>query len=301
MVCFTPLAEQRAIASYLDGETERIDALIEKKERQIASLQEKRSALISSLVTGQLSLVRNRETGRVRTIRDEEMRSMAEDPRFEILVDCSVKKNSAVEWLGQIPEHWKVKRLKYSADLINYKLDGKESDLPYTGLEHIEPWTGKHIAENEDFSSESLASHFRRGDVLFGKLRPYLAKVHAAATEGLCSSELLVLRPKEVIQNFLFNYMLNSDFITVVDSSTYGAKMPRASWDFIGNLSVLIPPLAEQHAIASYLDAETSRLDGLVEKIEASMELLREYRSALISAAVTGRIRVCEEESMEVE
>ena len=81
-------------------------------------------------------------------------------------------KSSGVAWLGDVPEHWEVRRLKYSADLINRKVNGAEADLPYMGLEHIESWTGKHLGQNGDASSDGQANLFQRGDVLFGKLRP---------------------------------------------------------------------------------------------------------------------------------
>ena len=196
-------------------------------------------------------------------------------------------RQSGIEWLGKIPAHWEVRRLKYTADLVNVKVDGADNDLPYTGLEHIESWTGKRISPNGDTTSEGQANLYRRGDVLFGKLRPYLAKAHAADSDGICTGELLVLRPKVVQQKFLVDYVLNPDFVAIVDSSTYGAKMPRANWDFIGNLPTLVPSLDEQRAIAAFLDRETARIDTLVEKKRRQIELLQAKRSALISHAVT--------------
>ncbi|GMT42255.1 MAG: hypothetical protein IEMM0002_0666 [bacterium] len=248
----------------MDRGTGRIDELIKKKERQIELLKEKRAALISHAVTKGLN------------------------PNAKM-------KPSGIPWLGNIPEHWDAYRLKYCADLINEKVDGNESELPYTGLEHIESWTGKRIASNNGTSSDGQASQFRHGDVLFGKLRPYLAKVLRADDEGICTGELLVLRPDLLIQDFLFYYMLMRDFITIVDSSTYGAKMPRANWEFIANLPVVVPAEEEQRTIAVFLDRETGRIDTLVEKVRGSIEKLREYRTALISAAVTGKIDVRKE------
>jgi len=262
------IPEQRTIAAFLDRETGRIDTLIEKKERQVELLQEKRAALISHTVTKGL------------------------DPDVKM-------KDSGVEWLGEVPEHWNIERLKYCVTLINEKVDGRESILPYTGLENIESWTGRLILREEVSTSEGQSNRFEIGDVLFGKLRPYLAKVLRAKEHGICTGELLVFRPKDVSQDYIFRYMLARDFISIVDSSTYGAKMPRASWDFIGDIPVLLPIEAEQRAIAAFLDHETGRIDTLEKKVRESIEKLSEYRTAFISAAVTGKIDVRKEESHE--
>jgi len=196
-------------------------------------------------------------------------------------------RDSGVEWLGEVPEGWNMERLKYCATLINEKVDGRESNLPYTGLENIESWTGRLIPSEEISTSEGQSNIYEPEDVLFGKLRPYLAKVLSAKEHGICTGELLVLRPKDVSQDYLFRYMLARDFISIVDSSTYGAKMPRASWDFIGDLPVLLPTEAEQRAIAAFLDSETGRIDTLIEKKERQIKLLQEKRATLISHAVT--------------
>ncbi len=204
-------------------------------------------------------------------------------------------KDSGVERRGEVPAGWPTKRLKYCVRLCNEKLDGQAAELPYTGLEHIESWTGRRIIPSEGTEADGEVNTFRPGDVLFGKLRPYLAKVYRAREDGVCTGELLVLRPIQFEQGFLFYIMLSREFVSVVDSSTYGAKMPRASWDFIGSLPVPVPSADEQRAIAAFLDRETARIDALVEKIKTSINLLREYRTALISAAVTGTIDVGKE------
>jgi len=150
-------------------------------------------------------------------------------------------KDSGIEWLGEVPAHWDVLRLKYSAELVNEKVNGADDELLYTGLEHIVSWTGNRLTTDAETSSDGQTSIHRAGDVLFGKLRPYLAKAYAAESDGVCTGELLVLRPKALLQCFLRDYLLNPSLISVVDSSTYGAKMPRANWDFIGNLPALCP------------------------------------------------------------
>lgn len=194
---------------------------------------------------------------------------------------------SGVSWLQKKPSHWRIKRLKFSTDLINNKVRVEDSPLPYLGLEHIESWTGRKI-NGEISNSEGLASSFVVGDVLFGKLRPYLAKVYLAQQDGLISSEALVVRSKDELHaEFLKYYMLSRDFINIVDSSTYGSKMPRASWDFIGNLPVLLPDVEEQKVIARFLDFKTAQIDSLIAKKKALLDKLVEKRTALISHAVT--------------
>lgn len=196
-------------------------------------------------------------------------------------------RDSNVPWIQSVPSHWTQKRLKFVVELVNQKQSVDQSDLPYIGLEHIESWTGRKI-DGEISQSEGLASTYASGDVLFGKLRPYLAKIHMTDTPGLVSSEALVIRPSsDISSSFLKYYFLSRDFINTVDSSTYGSKMPRASWDYIGNLPLLIPSAQEQQAIVGFLDQKTSQIDALIAKKQALLEKLDEQRTALISQAVT--------------
>lgn len=196
-------------------------------------------------------------------------------------------RDSGVEWIKRIPAHWHSKRLKFSVSLINEKVEAESSELSYMGLEHIESWSGKRI-EDSTASSEGVATKFLPKDVLFGKLRPYLAKVHLASHEGLASTEALILRSQpEVSAAYLRYFLVSKDFINIVDSSTYGSKMPRASWDFIGNLPMLHPSLPEQQTIARFLDHKTAQIDALIAKKEALLQKLAEKRTALISQAVT--------------
>ncbi|WP_419622926.1 restriction endonuclease subunit S [Thiolapillus sp.] len=198
-------------------------------------------------------------------------------------------RDSGVQWLGEMPSHWETRRLKYAAPLRNIKIIAGESHLPYVGLENIESWSGKYLVQDAANDLEGLSSRFYPGDVLFGKLRPYLAKAFLADFEGMCSSELLVLQGKGVQPEFLVRFMLSVGFIREVDSSTYGAKMPRASWDFIGNLPVTLPPTEEQSTIAAFLDEKTTQIDQLIEKKTRFIELIKEKRAALVTEAVTGK------------
>ena len=196
-------------------------------------------------------------------------------------------KDSGVEWLGEVPVGWELVRLKYAVRMITQRTIDQNSNSNYIGLENIESWTGRLIASEDTLDPEGQSGSFESGDVLFGKLRPYLAKVHKATVDGICSTEILVFRPKLVNQDYLFYYLLNSEFIKTVNSSTYGTKMPRANWDFIGNLLIPNISLHDQHAIAAFLDRETARIDALIAKKQRFIELLEEKRQAFISHAVT--------------
>ena len=144
------------------------------------------------------------------------------------------------------------KRLKYVVSLRRSRVEGAADDRPYIGLENIESSTGRLIGEtaatdesalSASGESGSLSNTFEPGDVLFGKLRPYLAKAWVAAFPGRCTTELLVMQPVETESRFLRYVCLSRDFIDAVDASTFGSKMPRADWDFIGNMPIPVPPL----------------------------------------------------------
>jgi type I restriction enzyme S subunit len=190
--------------------------------------------------------------------------------------------------MRKIPSHWEMRRLKYAALESGSKLDRKPDNQSYLGLENIESGTGKVLLEDGRDEVESTVIDFQEGDILFGKLRPYLAKVVHADFDGVGTTELLVLRPKsDVDGHFLFYHLLADGFIDKVNSLTYGAKMPRANSTQVGNLLVGLPPQAEQRAIAAFLDRETARIDALIRKQERLIDLLEEKRAALISHTVT--------------
>ncbi|MFN5502661.1 MAG: restriction endonuclease subunit S, partial [Pseudanabaena sp.] len=177
-------------------------------------------------------------------------------------------------------------RLKYGVELVNNRA---ETIFNYVGLENVESWKGK-LVQSDNLSSEedaATANRFYSENVLFGKLRPYLAKVFVAQQDGCCTSELLVLRPVKYYANYLKYLILNPDFINLVNSSTYGAKMPRASWDFIGNIFLPTPPIETQKLIATFLDSKTAAIDTLIDKKQRLIQLLEEKRTALINQAVT--------------
>jgi type I restriction enzyme S subunit len=180
-------------------------------------------------------------------------------------------------------------RLKSQIKLSNEKTS--DNNLPYIGMENIESWTGKYVKKNE-VKPESTSNVYKAGNILFGKLRPYLAKVFITEDDGICSSEFLVFKSFQLERKYLFYYLISSSFIDVVNSSTYGAKMPRANWDFIGNCPITIPPKEEQKEIVKYLDSVFIKIDSLIRNTEQIVERLRELKTRLISDVVTGQIDV---------
>lgn len=194
-------------------------------------------------------------------------------------------KDSGVEWIGDIPTEWDVLPIKRVLKLISEKVSSSKSDLQYIGLENIESWSGKIIDVAQDV--EGLANEFFPQDILFGKLRPYLAKVALAVTHGICSTELLVYR-SIIGQPAYFKYLLSSQqFIELVNSSTYGSKMPRANADFIGVQRIPIPSEVERTSISDFLDEKTGKIDEAIAIKEKQIDLLNERKKILIQQAVT--------------
>ena len=193
-------------------------------------------------------------------------------------------KDSGVSWIGEIPERWNTRRLKFSCNLIQEKTT--DSSLPYIALENIESYSGKLLSTNTSIP-EGSCNLYSTNDVLFSKLRPYLTKCVVAPSEGKCSSELLVLRDFEGENKYLQYLMLSPKYIEYIDSSTYGAKMPRANWLFIGNTSIPLPPLSEQHAIVSYLDKKTAQIDRFISEATKEIEKLNELKQTQIAHLVT--------------
>ena len=196
----------------------------------------------------------------------------------------------------QVVSSFPAKRVKHVVSLRRSRVDGSEDDRPYVGLENIESWTGKLLGNSAAtdgspsaimIGGTSLSNSFKPGDVLFGKLRPYLAKVWLAEFPGRSTTEFLVMHPVEVEPRFLRYVCLWRAFVDAVDASTFGSKMPRADWNFIGNMSVPVPERRKQLAIADYLDRGTARQDALVAEKERVLGLLAEKRRALITHAVT--------------
>lgn len=149
-------------------------------------------------------------------------------------------KDSGIEWIGEIPEDWEIRKIKFVAPIRVQKRIGE--DYSYIGLENVESYSGKYVPTENNYDL-TLTNIAHKGDVLFGKLRPYLAKVYLLESASCISSEFCVFNPIQVNKKFFKYFILSSGFIDVVNSSTYGAKMPRANAEYIKNLPVVFPEL----------------------------------------------------------
>ena len=269
--------EQHAIATFLDRETERIDALIAKKERQIELLQEKRASLISHVVTKGL------------------------DPKVKM-------KDSGIEWLGEIPEHWTVCLLKRAADMT-YGMAGELDRTLTEGTRIISlpnvNIDGDFVLNEVPFADVPVDQRpdllLQHGDLLFNWRNgssDHLGKTAYFDLKGEYTHVSFLLRLRfnpEKHNSQYFQCLLTGLRITGFFSSSKAGVNNTFNQSELANLWVMVPPLEEQRSIADYLNRETSRIRDLVATMQQSIDKLHEYRTALISATVTGKIDVRKE------
>lgn len=177
----------------------------------------------------------------------------------------------------------KIYKLKFLCKLINQKTTLNTNTI---ALENIESWSGKLIETDSEFAGDAV--EFQKNDVLFGKLRPYLAKTYLAESNGEAFGDIYVMRPNErITPSFLKYLFLSKELIDLIDSSTYGTKMPRANWDFIGNTFVKVPVISRQNKITEFLDLKNSEIDQAIAIKEQQITLLNERKKIVIQKAVT--------------
>ena len=256
---FIPLSEQQQIVSFLDTKTSLIDSLIEKIQRKIELLKEKRTSLINEVVTKGLN------------------------PNVEM-------KDSGVEWIGEIPSHWEITKMKYGVNHLSEKGKPEKSDIKISP-ENVESDTG--VCFNLYSEHESEGMRFQSGDILLNKLRLYLKKILYTEYDGFSLGEMIVLRTNNKLNNkYFYQLLFSQGLIDLLDSQSTGIKLPRVSPDVILNTEIVYPPLNEQQQIVDYLDEQTGLIDKTVSIEEKRIELLKEYRQSLISEVVTGKRKV---------
>ncbi|MBU3000316.1 restriction endonuclease subunit S [Roseovarius nubinhibens] len=259
--------QQKAIADYLDRETGRIDGLIEKKTRFIALLKEKRAAVIDHAVTKGVD-------------RNAEM------------------KPSGVEWIGDIPAHWDAPRI---ATLFREAFREPDPDLPVLSVSIHNGVSDGELSDEERDRKVALSEDRTKyqgvepGDLVYNMMRAWQGAFGAVAVSGLVSPAYVVARPIAEFRTKFLEHLLHTksaaEEIRRYSRGIADFRM-RLYWDYFRDIRVCLPPLPEQDEILSHIDRETARIQGLIEKTERSIALLKEKRAALITAAVTGKIDV---------
>ena len=276
-----PKSEQRDIAGFLDRETAKIDTAVGKMGALVRRLTEKRTALVSRTITGGLP--------------PDAARVAGFDPHPKL-------RPSGIRWLGDVPEHWEVRRLKYHAsinDEVLLETTDPGFEMSYVDISSVDPIRG--IVATEALAFDRAPSRARRvvrdGDTIVSTVRTYLravAPVRNPSENMIVSTGFAVIRPRGVSPSFLSWMLRESGLIDAMVARSVGVSYPAVSPSEIGTLPTLLPSEEEQRAIADFLDRETDRIDSIVTKIEATIERLREFRTGLITAAVTGQIDVRE-------
>ncbi len=264
--------EQSAIAAFLDRETGKIDALVAEQERLIALLKEKRQAVISHAVTKGLN------------------------------PDAPMK-DSGVEWLGKVPAHWDVKRLKQFAGGVTVGVVVMPSQYyAHEGVPALRSLNVREMAISTDnlvyfdeASNAALAKSMLRTDdlVAIRTGKPGTTAVVGPELDGAnCIDLILIRRSPRFVSRFLA-YVMNSSACHIqYAAGSEGALQQHFNIETAGNLRIALPPVDDQSTITDFLDGEVGRLDVLTAEAERAIALLRERRAALISAAVTGKIDV---------
>jgi len=273
LLLFPPKEEQTAIAQFLDRKTAQIDKAIAQKEKLIELLKERRQILIHKAVTRGLN------------------------PNLKL-------KPSGVEWIGEIPEHWEVKKLNHMVKLL---VDGTHFS-PKSDFEGEYKYvTAKNIKENGfDFGDLTFVSKkdhdsiykrcpVKKGDILYIKdgATAGVAMVNDLDEEFSLLSSVALIRLIDFVDKEYFKYFLNSNLIkSFVLTQISGGAITRLTLELIKMFKIVVPPIEEQYLIVEYMHELDKKIFTLINSENTVVEKLKEYKATLINSAVTGKIKV---------
>ncbi len=269
-ISLPPLPEQKAIAQYLDTKTAQCDRKIDLLTQKATLYGNLKQSLINETVTGGL--------------------------------DKSVPmKDSKIEWIGKVPEHWEVMRIKEVAYINKRTLTEKTpKDYKFDYIDIGSVTYGVKGFSSETMTFENAPSRAKRiakrGDTIISTVRTYLKAITSIDDDVLnliVSTGFAVISPKRTLLSKYFSYLSTSNFIIdKICALSTGVSYPATNCSAIADLLCLIPPLSEQKAIADYLDIKTAQIDQIIQTINTQIEKLKELRKTLINDVVTGRIKV---------
>lgn len=273
LIAYPSFDEQEAIARFLDFKTAQIDTLIAKKQALLEKLAEKRTALISHAVT-------------------------------KGLYPSVPMKDSGVEWLGKIPAHWVPKRLRFcmttNPSKTEIELDDSEL-VSFIPMEAVGEFGGLNLdVEKELGEIGGGYTYFADDDVVVAKITPCFENGKGAIARGLKNgiafgtTELHVMRAGEtLLPDYLFHLTMSHPFRCIGESEMYGAGgQKRVPETFLKDFRIGLPPINEQQDIVAYINKVNQKLDLQMLKATDVISRLAEYRSTLITNAVTGKIDV---------
>lgn len=258
---------QKRIADYLDKKVTKINKISKTIQQEIDALEEYRKSLITETVTKGL--------------------------------DKNVPmKDSGIEWIGEIPENWKVEKLKYLVETRESKILLSDVQYSYIGLENIEKNTGKYISTDSTYEDQYY-NFCEKGDILYSKLRPNLSKAIIAPFAACCTGEFEVIKSTKLHKKYILYYLLSNYVTDATNAAIYGTKMPRVSWNYVKNLRVVFPNQSEdQIKIVNYLDKKLTIIEQIVRQKQQQLNHLDKYKQSIIYEYVTGKKQVPEKEGV---
>lgn len=262
------LDTQNRIVSFLDEKTAEIDAAMDKKRRLIGLLNEQKAILINRAVTKGLN------------------------------PDAPMK-DSGVDWIGEIPAHWEVKRFKHCVKTQSGQVDPTKQ--PYKEMiliapNHIVQGTGETLDfETADEQGADSGKYFAEaGSVIYSKIRPNLNKACIVDFDALCSADMYALRgyPKYFEQRYLLRQILSDCFVIPAVDASMRVAMPKVNREAMAEFPMIIPPKSEQSEIIEWLDARLAEVRAPQVATEREISTLNEFKQTLIANAVTGKIKI---------
>ncbi len=262
-----PKSQQIEIADYLDKKVFEINQASQTIQQEIDALEEYRKSIITETVTKGL--------------------------------DKTVPmKDSGIEWIGEIPENWKVEKLKYLVETRESKILLSDVQYNYIGLENIEKNIGKYISTDSTYENQYY-NFCEKGDILYSKLRPNLSKAIIAPFAACCTGEFEVIKSTKLHKKYILYYLLSNYVTDATSAAIYGTKMPRVSWNYVKNLRVVFPNQSEdQIKIVNYLDKKLTIIDQIVRQKQQQLNHLDKYKQSIIYEYVTGKKQVSEKEGV---
>lgn len=273
-LCIPPIEEQKSISSYLDKKCADIDKVIATQQRRIELLQELKQSTITHAVTHGLN------------------------PNVKM-------KDSGVEWIGEVPEHWEVMKSSLMSSLIgsgttpntnnkDYYCENEEEG--YNWLQTGDLNNGLIISTLKKVTLKAVKEcnlkFYTTGSIVIAMYGATIGKVGILGFNTAVNQACCVLsKTDKIVSKFVFYLFLSAKESLLI--SAIGGGQPNISQDVIKKLKVVVPPLSEQQSIATYLDKKCAELDASISKAQREIDLLQEYKQALITEVVTGKRKVC--------